>query len=44
MNELETTFDTDDFRRLAELHDMATNACELLKAMSRTLNPKASYQ
>ena len=23
-----------DFRRLAELHDMASNACELLKAMS----------
>ena len=34
MNELETTIDMDDFRRLAELHDMATNACELLKAMS----------
>jgi DNA-binding transcriptional ArsR family regulator len=34
MNKLETTIDTDDFRRLAELHDMATNACELLKAMS----------
>jgi len=34
MNDLETTIDTNDFRRLAELHDMATNACELLKAMS----------
>ena len=34
MNKLETTIDTNDFRRLAELHDMATNACELLKAMS----------
>ncbi len=34
MNELETVIGTDDFRRLAELHDMATNACELLKAMS----------
>jgi DNA-binding transcriptional ArsR family regulator len=34
MNKLETTIDTDDFRRLAELHDMATNACALLKAMS----------
>jgi len=34
MNELETKIDTDDFRRLAELHDMATNASELLKAMS----------
>jgi ArsR family transcriptional regulator, virulence genes transcriptional regulator len=34
MNELETVIDTDDFRRLTELHDMATNACELLKAMS----------
>lgn len=34
MNELETAIDTDDFGRLAELHDMAANACELLKAMS----------
>jgi DNA-binding transcriptional ArsR family regulator len=34
MNKLETVIGTDDFRRLAELHDMATNACELLKAMS----------
>jgi ArsR family transcriptional regulator, virulence genes transcriptional regulator len=34
MNELDTVIGTDDFRRLAELHDMATNACELLKAMS----------
>jgi len=34
MNELETTIDTSDFRQLSELHEMATNACELLKAMS----------
>lgn len=34
MNKLETTIDTGDYRRLAELHDMASNACQLLKAMS----------
>jgi ArsR family transcriptional regulator, virulence genes transcriptional regulator len=34
MKELETTVELDDFRRLADLHDLATNACELLKAMS----------
>ena len=34
MNKLEKLVDTEDFRRLAELHDMASHACELLKAMS----------
>jgi len=34
MNQPESTVDTDDFGRLAELHDMASHACELLKAMS----------
>ena len=34
MNKLQNSIGPDDFRRLAELHDMASNACELLKAMS----------
>jgi ArsR family transcriptional regulator, virulence genes transcriptional regulator len=34
MNQLQNSIEVDDFRRLAELHDMASNACELLKAMS----------
>jgi ArsR family transcriptional regulator, virulence genes transcriptional regulator len=34
MNQLHNPIEIDDFRRLAELHDMASNACELLKAMS----------
>ena len=34
MNQLRNSIEVDDFRRLAELHDMASNACELLKAMS----------
>lgn len=34
MNDSETTFAPEDFRRLTELHDMAANACELLKAMA----------
>lgn len=34
MNNIDNLVETDDFRRLAELHDMASNACELLKAMS----------
>jgi DNA-binding transcriptional ArsR family regulator len=33
-NTVENTVATDDIRRLAELHDMASHACELLKAMS----------
>ncbi len=34
MNQPQNPIQPDDFRRLAELHDMASNACELLKAMS----------
>jgi len=34
MNQLQNTAEVTDFRRLSELHDMASNACELLKAMS----------
>jgi len=34
MNQLQNPIEVDDFRRLTELHDMASNACELLKAMS----------
>ena len=34
MNQLQNTVESDDYRRLAELHDMASNACDLLKAMS----------
>jgi DNA-binding transcriptional ArsR family regulator len=34
MSQLQDIVEPDDFRKLAELHDMASNACELLKAMS----------
>ena len=34
MNESENTVAPEDFARLTELHDMASNACELLKAMA----------
>ena len=34
MNKLQNSIEPEDFRRLAELHDMASHACELLKAMS----------
>ena len=34
MNKLQKSIEPKDFRRLAELHDMASHACELLKAMS----------
>jgi DNA-binding transcriptional ArsR family regulator len=34
MNKLQKSIEPNDFRRLAELHDMASHACELLKAMS----------
>jgi ArsR family transcriptional regulator, virulence genes transcriptional regulator len=34
MNQLKNYVEPEDFRRLAELHDMASNACKLLKAMS----------
>ena len=34
MNKLQNSIGPEDFRRLAELHDMASHACELLKAMS----------
>ena len=34
MNQPQNSIEPDDFRRLAELHDMASNACELMKAMS----------
>jgi len=34
MTQLEKSIDVTDFRKLAELHDMASHACELLKAMS----------
>jgi len=34
MTNLEKSIDVADFRKLAELHDMASHACDLLKAMS----------
>lgn len=34
MNKLEEIVDASNFLRLIELHDTASNACELLKAMS----------
>ena len=34
MNENTNTIAPDDFRELTELHDMATHACDLLKAMA----------
>ena len=34
MKEMTNTVAPEDFARLTELHDMASNACELLKAMA----------
>jgi len=34
MTNLEKSIDVAGFRKLAELHDMASHACDLLKAMS----------
>jgi DNA-binding transcriptional ArsR family regulator len=34
VNQAQKSIEPEDFRQLAELHDMATHACELLKAMS----------
>ena len=34
MNDTQETVTPDDFRELTELHDMASHACELLKAMA----------
>jgi len=34
MNAENSTIAPEDFAKLTELHDMATNACELLKAMA----------
>ena len=34
MDELQNTIVPEDFRKLTELHDMASHACELLKAMA----------
>ena len=34
MNQPQNSIQPDDFAQLAELHDMASHACELLKAMS----------
>ncbi|GMR17525.1 MAG: metalloregulator ArsR/SmtB family transcription factor [Gammaproteobacteria bacterium] len=34
MSEMPNTIQPEDFRKLAELHDMAAHACELLKAMA----------
>ena len=34
MNEVKDTAAPEDLAQLTELHDMATNACELLKAMA----------
>ena len=34
MNDFENTVSPEDFRELTELHDMASHACELLKAMA----------
>jgi len=34
MNEVENTVSPEEFRELTELHDMASHACELLKAMA----------
>ena len=34
MNDTQKTVAPDDFRELTELHDMASQACELLKAMA----------
>ena len=34
MNDTEKTVTPDDFRELTKLHDMASQACELLKAMA----------
>ena len=34
MEDLQNTIVPEDFRRLTELHDMASNACDLLKAMA----------
>ena len=34
MNEDQNTISPEDFRELTELHDMASHACELLKAMA----------
>jgi ArsR family transcriptional regulator, virulence genes transcriptional regulator len=34
MSDTQNTVAPDDFRELTELHDMASNACELLKAMA----------
>ena len=34
INETENIVAPEDFRELTELHDMASNACELLKAMA----------
>jgi DNA-binding transcriptional ArsR family regulator len=34
MNETENTVSPEEYRELTELHDMASHACELLKAMA----------
>ena len=34
MNDTKNTIEPEDFRQLTELHDMASHACELLKAMA----------
>ena len=34
MTDTQTTITPGDFRELTELHDMASHACELLKAMA----------
>ena len=34
MNTIDNTIQPDDFKQLTELHDMASHACELLKAMA----------
>ena len=34
MNQPKNAIELDDYRQLAELHDMASHACDLLKAMS----------
>ena len=34
MNDTQKTVAPDDFRELTELHDMASHACDLLKAMA----------
>ena len=34
MNDMQKTVTPEDFRELTELHDMASHACDLLKAMA----------